>query len=268
VLGSPIAHSLSPVLHSAAYAELNLPWRYDAIECDEERLPRFLNTLDSSWVGLSLTMPLKRAVLPLLDDVSELATAVGGANTVVLHGGRRRGENTDVAGIVGALREAGVAGVASVVILGGGATACAVVAALPELAARQAALVVRNPARTSEVRATADRLGIDVEVHPLDDLDSLLPADLVISTLPSGTADPYAHLIGSRAGTVFDVVYEPWPTKLAAAAQAAGLPVVSGFDLLLHQAVPQIELMTMRSPAPLEAMRAAGERELLDRGSS
>lgn len=267
MLGSPIKHSLSPVLHTAAYAELNLPWRYDAIECDEERLPGFFDRLDSAWVGLSLTMPLKRAVLPLLDEVSELATAVGGANTVVLHGGARRGENTDVAGFVGALRDAEVTSVDSVVILGGGATACAVVAALPELATDRATLVVRNPARTSEVRATAERLGIRLAVHGLDELESLLPADLVISTLPSGTADPYADLIGSRAATVFDVVYDPWPTNLAAAAQAAGVQVVSGFDLLLHQAVPQVELMSHRFPAPLEAMRAAGEKELLRRRS-
>jgi hypothetical protein len=100
VLGRPIAHSLSPPLHRAAYEALGLDWTYDAVECGEDDLPALLDGLDASWAGLSLTMPLKQAVLPLLDEVSDLARDVAAANTVVLREGRRAGSNTDVHGIV------------------------------------------------------------------------------------------------------------------------------------------------------------------------
>src|SRR4051794_12969885 len=96
VLGSPIAHSLSPALHRAAYIELGLDWTYDAIECDEAALPAFVQSLDASWVGLSLTMPLKRAVLPLLAEMSETVRLTGAANTVLFRDGRTVGDNTDV----------------------------------------------------------------------------------------------------------------------------------------------------------------------------
>jgi hypothetical protein len=105
VLGRPIAHSLSPSLHRAAYAALGLDWRYDAVDVGEPELPGFLDALGSEWAGLSLTMPLKTAVLPLLDEVSALARDVAAANTVLLRDGRRHGDNTDVPGIVAALAE-------------------------------------------------------------------------------------------------------------------------------------------------------------------
>lgn len=273
VLGSPVAHSLSPVLHRAAYAALGLDWTYEAIECDEARLPALLEELDDAWAGLSLTMPLKRAVLPLLDEVSETAVAVGGANTVVFDGGRRRGENTDVAGMVDALREAGVSGVTSAVVLGAGATACSALAALRELGSTEVVVVARSPARATGLRAAADRLGASVRVHGWDELPALLAVDILVSTVPSGVADHLADTVlgtgpgreGDGPDAVFDVVYDPWPTRLAAAASAAGRRVVGGFDLLLHQAAHQVELMTGRSPAPIAAMRAAGERTLAER---
>ena len=119
VLGSPIEHSLSPVLHTAAYAALGLTdWTYSAIECDEARLPALIASCGRPWAGLSLTMPLKRAVLPLLDRTEPLAAEVGGANTVVFAGGERHGYNTDVPGMVAALAEAGVTGPSSATILG------------------------------------------------------------------------------------------------------------------------------------------------------
>ena len=92
VLGRPIAHSLSPAMHRAAYARLELDWTYDACEVGEQDLPAFVAGLDDSWRGLSLTMPLKRAVLPLLDEVSPVASQVGAANTVVLERGREAPE--------------------------------------------------------------------------------------------------------------------------------------------------------------------------------
>ena len=268
VLGSPIAHSLSPVLHRTAYQVLGLEgWRYDAIECREEDLPALLDGLGPEWAGLSLTMPLKRAVLPLLDTVSDLAAAVGGANTVVFRDGRRHGDNTDVYGIVQALTEAGVGTPSGATILGGGATAASAIAALRELGLSEVTVVVRSPARAAETLRAAERLGVAVTVRGYDRFDV---GDLLVSTLPPGAADHLADRLAAampEKGALFDVVYAPWPTPLARAVQEAGRTVVGGFAMLLHQAVRQVELMTGRTDVPVEAMRAAGEAELARRSA-
>ncbi len=266
VLGSPIAHSLSPVLHRAAYRELGLTgWSYEAIECDEARLPGLLSSLGPQWAGLSLTMPLKRAVLPLLDAAEPLVEQVGAANTVVFADGSPRGYNTDVPGLVTALTEtaAGVAG-HEVLILGGGATACSALAAVHRIGAAGAVVAVRNEATAGPLLEVAGRLGVQVRLTPFAPWPTSRCWPLLISTVPAGAADLFAGQLrtGSlTAGTVLDVVYHPWPTRLAAAALAAGSAVVSGFELLLHQAAGQVELMTGRM-APVTAMRAAGEAEL------
>ena len=249
VLGRPIAHSLSPVLHRAAYAALGLDWTYDAVEVGAEDLPAFLEQLGADWAGLSLTMPLKQAVLPLLDSCSELAMAVAAANTVVFEAGRRRGHNTDVVGIVVALREAGVTTVESPVVLGGGATARSALAALAELGCRTPVLVVRS--HPAETLAAAARLGVSPTVAPFTP-QLLDGCDLLVSTLPKAAADPVAPHV-RNVPALLDVVYDPWPTALAA---ACGGVVVSGAQMLLHQAAAQVELMTGRS-APLGAMRDA-----------
>lgn len=278
VMGSPIAHSLSPHLHRAAYRELGLTgWRYDAFECDEAALPGLLRELrpwrgeaggegPEAWAGLSLTMPLKRAVLPLLDTVSDLAVAVGGANTVVFEGGAAHGHNTDVYGIERALAEAGVPAPRSATVLGGGATACSALAALRGLGLYEATLVVRDPARAAETAAVAERLGVALAVQTFDKLDAALGVELVVSTLPGGAADAHA---GRLAGVpaLFDVVYAPWPTRAAEAVSAAGGVVIGGFEMLLHQAVRQVELMTGRTDVPVAAMRAAGEAEIRRRAA-
>ncbi|MGW5156553.1 shikimate dehydrogenase [Nonomuraea wenchangensis] len=278
VMGSPIAHSLSPFLHRAAYREMGLAgWSYEAFECDEARLPELLGELtpvrgqgraeEDAWAGLSLTMPLKRAVLPLLDTVSELAVEVGGANTVVFRDGRRHGDNTDVYGIVRALAEAGVRAPRSAVVLGGGATAASTLAALRELGLHAATLLVREPARAGGTAEVAERLGMALAVETLDKLDVFTEADLVVSTLPGGAADAFADRL-ARVPALFDVVYSPWPTRAAAAVAAAGGTVVGGFGMLLHQAVRQVELMTGRTDVPVEAMRAAGEAEIRRRAAA
>jgi len=267
VLGSPIVHSLSPYLHRAAYEGMGLhDWRYEAIECDEAGLPALLAGLEGDWAGLSLTMPLKRAVLPLLDTVSELALQVGGANTVILRDGVRHGDNTDVYGIVQALAEAGVAPPRAATVLGGGATAASALAALRELGLDEATLVVRDPARAEETTRVAERVGMDLSVRTLDKLDTATEVDLVVSTLPSGAADDFA---GTLAGVpaLFDVVYAPWPTRLAAAVAERGGIVVGGFPMLLHQAVRQVEMMTGRADVPVEAMREAGKAEIVRRAA-
>jgi shikimate dehydrogenase len=271
VLGTPIAHSLSPVLHRAAYQALGLTgWSYQAIECDTARLPAVLGECGPQWAGLSLTMPLKRAVLPLLDQIEPLAREVGAANTVVFSGGRRHGHNTDVPGMIAALAEAGVIGASdgvpwqvTLLILGGGATACSALAAARGLGAARVTVAVRDPARAQDLLAAAARLDVAVTLTGFDTPQGGAP-DILISTVPAGAADIYAKRI-ARGDLVprhlLDVVYHPWPTALADAARKAGVRVAGGFELLLHQAAGQVTLMTGK-PAPLAAMRTAGESAL------
>ena len=249
VLGSPIGHSLSPRLHTAAYRALGLDWTYEAVECDALALPGFVATLDPSWAGLSLTMPLKEAVLPLLASVSDLARSVAAANTVLVREDGLHGDNTDVHGIVAALAEAGVTQARRAVVLGGGATARSALAALALLGCLDPVLVVRSS--PDATLAAAARLGSTPSVSAWDPavLDG---CDLLVSTLPSGAADRVApHVRGVPA--LLDVVYDPWPTPLAAACDGV---VVPGAAMLLHQAAAQVALMTGLS-APLEQMRAA-----------
>ncbi|MGW4779879.1 shikimate dehydrogenase [Streptomyces filamentosus] len=264
VLGSPIAHSLSPVLHRAAYAELGLDdWSYERFEIDEEALPGFVAGLDGSWAGLSLTMPLKRAIIPLLDEVSETAAAVEAVNTVVFReDGRRVGDNTDIPGMIAALRERGVEEVESAAILGAGATASSALAALARVCTGRVTAYVRSEARAAEMRGWGDRLGVDVRVAAWDDAAEALTEPLVIATTPAGTTDALANAVPDRPGTLFDVLYDPWPTALAAAWSDHGGRVIGGLDLLVHQAVLQVEQMTGVPKAPLVAMRAAGETAL------
>ena len=265
VLGSPIAHSLSPALHRAAYRELGLAgWRYDAIECDERGLPALLDSLGPDWAGLSLTMPLKRAVLPLLDYTEPLAAEVGAANTVVFARGHRRGFNTDVGGIVTALSEAGVTADGNVVVLGSGATACSALAALRQVGAADIAVAVRAPGRAEPLLAVASRLGVHVELIGLGPELASRPWRLLVSTIPAaGAALAAAQLSAGdlTAAAVLDVGYDPWPTPLAAAAAKAGSSVISGYEMLVHQAAGQVELMTGQE-APVGVMHAAGLAEL------
>ncbi|MEU9296385.1 shikimate dehydrogenase [Streptomyces sp. NPDC048266] len=267
VLGSPIAHSLSPVLHRAAYAELGLDdWSYDRFEVDEAGLPGFVGELDDSWAGLSLTMPLKRAIIPLLDEVSDTAASVEAVNTVVLReDGRRVGDNTDIPGMIAALGERNVEKVESAAILGAGATASSALAALARICAGPVTAYVRSEARAEEMRGWGERLGVDVRTAAWDDAAEAFTAPLVVATTPAGTTNALATAVPDTVGTLFDVLYDPWPTALAAAWSDRGGKVVGGLDLLVHQAVLQVEQMTGVPRAPLAAMRAAGERALAAR---
>jgi shikimate dehydrogenase len=268
VLGSPIAHSLSPVLHRAAYAALGLDWAYDAIECDEAGLPALLAGLGPEFAGLSLTMPLKATVLPLLDSVTPLAVAVEAANTVVLRDGHRHGDNTDVAGMVRALSDAGVEPGERPVVLGAGGTARSALAALGDLGAREVTVVVRDTARARSLQAAGERVQVDVRLAAWPGAAAVREASLLVSTVPAGAADGVAGVAPDGGWwpdlPLFDVLYHPWPTRLAAAAQEAGAPVVGGLDLLVAQAVLQVELMTGRRP-PVEPLAAAGRAALAAR---
>lgn len=269
VLGHPIAHSLSPVLHTAAYRALGLDgWCYTAADVTEDELVRFLAGLDAGWAGVSLTMPLKRAVLPLVDHVEPLAEAVGAVNTVLVQPERSGcslvGANTDVHGIVAALREplAGRAP-ASGAVLGGGATAAASLAALAELGVTGAAVYVRSLGRSGALVRAAHRMGVTPRFRAFDRAAvEIGGADVVVSTLPAYAADPSAAaLAGPVAGVLLDVVYDPRPTALAEAWARAGGVVVGGHRMLLHQAAEQVRLMT-GLPAPLAAMEHALDEAL------
>ena len=264
VLGSPIAHSLSPLLHRAAYRALGLgEWRYAAHEVTEETFLPFVAGLDETWRGLSLTMPLKEVAFDVAAEVSPTALATGAVNTLVR---RETGEwdahNTDVHGVVAAL--AAVPHAQSATVLGSGATARSVVAALAQLGVRRVRLAVRSAARPATLRLAAD-LGVAVEAVPLagwadaaDRPGEGGEAALVVSTLPTGAGSAAARALAGRrlSGTLLDVVYADWPTPLAQAASEAGLHVVSGLDMLVHQAGEQVRLMTGHE-APIEAMFAA-----------
>lgn len=267
VLGSPIAHSLSPVLHAAAYAELGLGWTYEAFEVAEDGLAEFLAGLGPEWVGLSLTMPLKREALAVAGSVSETARLVHGANTLVRdESGSWAADNTDVDGLVGALREAGAGiGGGEAGILGAGATGESALLSLARLDARLVRVAARRPgAAAAELQPLARELGVDLEVVPWVAAPEVLRCPVVVSSVPKGVTDALVDAVPGRPGLLFDVVYDPWPTPLATAWSQRGGAVLGGLDLLVHQAVLQVELMTGHRPA-VATLRTAGLAALSER---
>lgn len=258
VLGSPIAHSLSPALHTAAYAAAGLTqWSYVAIEVAEADLGSVVAGLDDSWRGLSLTMPLKEAAFALATEVSPVARAAHAINTLVRRDdGGWDGDNTDVHGIVAAL--GGVEHGGRARILGAGATARSAVLALRELGVDRLDVAARRADAAESLVGLARRQGVQARAVPLGEWAFAAPP-LVVSTVPVGAGPALADLLTPAQGrglTLFDVVYAPWPSPLAAAVLDAGGSVVSGLEMLIHQAARQVELFTRR-PADLVAMRAA-----------
>jgi shikimate dehydrogenase len=261
VVGSPIEHSLSPVLHRAAYAHLGLNWTYDRVEVGEHELASFVRGLDESWRGLSLTMPLKVAVLDL-GQVDQLARLAGAGNTLVLEGGERWVYNTDVGGLIWAVRQQAAAPLPKVAILGTGATARSAMIAAKELGAQLVTVVARTPARAEMLMPLSTQLGVPLEVRPWS--SSVPDADLVVSTVVAGATDDIAQDVAASAPLIVDIVYDPWPTSLAMAAERAGCTLVTGLDLLIGQALLQIELMTGGTVAA-DVLYAALESERLHR---
>lgn len=261
VLGSPISHSLSPILHRAAYRELGLPWTYEAIELQCGGLADFVLTRDESWAGLSLTMPLKVTALEVVDCLDPLAELTRSVNTIVFGPNGRAGYNTDVYGITAALRERSESALAvadAAAVIGAGATAGSALAALAELGIRRVTVAARRPERAGGLEGLADALGIKLAVLPWPQAADCLGASLVISTVPRGIADELAEHLPKRPGLLLDVVYAPWPTKLAAAWYSAGGTVVGGLSMLVWQAAEQVRLMTGRE-APFAAMQRAAD---------
>jgi shikimate dehydrogenase len=262
VLGDPITHTLSPALHRGGYAAVGLDWTYDAHRVPPGGLSEFVRGLDASWRGLSLTMPLKREAMELADEVSPVARLAGAANTLLVVDGALHADNTDVPGAVAALRARYGGPVTAATILGGGATAAATALALCELGARSITLLVRTPARAAETLAAIDRHAARPAVAVGSLADDPAVGEVVVSTVPSAAQSPDLVARCSSVPVVFEVVYDPWPTPLAAS--AGDRVLVSGLDLLLHQAVLQFEMFTGLG-APVEAMRAAGEAALARR---
>lgn len=286
VLGHPISHSKSPALHRAAYAHLGVRLAYSAIDVTEAGLPAFMAGVrqeilqGAGWRGLSVTMPLKTAMLAEVDEVRGVARALGVINTVAFEAvtsdagpGRAPvrlvGYNTDVAGIVNALRYAGADSAPAAAVLGGGGTAAASIAALKELGAAGADVYVRDVTRAAEARAASAAVGLPVRVLPIAGAaTAVAAADVVISTLPPRAADTLAadlaHVFAgesspetarNRPGVLLDVAYDPWPSRIAAAWQNAGGTVVPGLEMLIYQAVEQVRHFAgLGGPVPAEVI--------------
>ena len=265
VLGKPVAHSLSPTLHNAAYHALGLSHEYSAIEVVESELVEFVTNLDSTWLGLSLTMPLKEVAFSITQTCDDLAVKSGAINTLIFANGIH-GYNTDVLGIVDAVTENGLINIDTMTIFGSGATARSALLAASNLGAKSVDVVARNVSDSAKLHDLALSLNMDLRVCAVTQ-SNWLQADLVINTTPVGVLDEIAKEVFKPKGLLLDVVYDPWPTQLAACWSTNGGNVLSGLTMLLHQAGHQITLMTGQ-PAPLTEMRAALNLELLDRGLS
>ncbi|MEY9850840.1 shikimate dehydrogenase [Leifsonia sp. EB41] len=267
VLGSPIGHSKSPALHRAAYTALGLDWSYDQLDVSEAGLSAFLDGLGEEWRGLSLTMPLKQSVIPLLTETDRVAEQTGVANTVLLDGDDISGFNTDVAGIVRALSAAGLDEAHYVHVLGGGATAASALVAAAELGAERVDVHVRDLQKSVWLEPLAHQLGLRIRIRSFAQADrSLDVPQLVISTLPGGASTEAIYTDSTRrAAVLLDVAYDPWPSVLASAWQAVGGRVVSGLAMLAQQALLQVRIFLsgdVLQPLPdeegvLEAMLAA-----------
>ena len=264
VIGKPIAHSRSPQLHLAAYAALGLhQWSYERLECDAAGVPALVRSRGADWVGLSVTRPAKVAALQLADVRTPRSVTVGAANTLVRTARGWLADCTDVDGVLGALGVDGLDGLngldgARAVVLGAGGTARAAVVGLAAAGVDSVALVVRDEARAGATVACAETVGVRATLVPFEAAAvdrACRGAAVAISTVPSAAVQP---LIGCVATVpaVLDVIYDPWPTPLGTAVQAAGGRLASGLDMLLHQAFGQVELFT-GLPAPRAAMAAA-----------
>ncbi|OCB28146.1 shikimate dehydrogenase [Mycobacterium malmoense] len=258
VLGKPIAHSKSPQLHLAAYRALGLlDWTYERIECDAERLPAVVGGFGPEWVGVSVTMPGKFAALRFADERTERAERVGSANTLVRTPAGWRADNTDIDGVSGALASTGGAA-GPALVCGSGGTAPAAVLGLAQLGVAAIAVVARNPDKAARLVDLGAGAGVPTRFVHLDGDDlagAVAEAEVLVSTIPADVAARYADTLAAIP-VLLDAVYDPWPTPLAAAVAAAGGRVISGLQMLLHQAFTQVELFT-GLPAPREAMAAA-----------
>ncbi|THG35315.1 shikimate dehydrogenase [Glaciibacter flavus] len=270
VLGSPIDHSRSPQLHRAAYDVLGLDWDYGRHRVDSSELDGFIAGLDDDWRGLSLTMPLKTRAFELAGstggELDRRARVTGAVNTLAWdRAGGLLGFNTDVAGLVHALADEGVARATHVTVLGGGATAASAIAAAAELGAEEVQLLLRDPARGEALAGLAASVGLRLRTVAFDGAE-IVESTLVVSTLPGGARPPIDLPESLRAAALlFDVSYDPWPSAVAQQWALVGGRAVGGTGMLVHQALLQVRVFVGGDPelplpdedAVLAAMRAA-----------
>lgn len=270
VLGSPIEHSLSPVLHRAAYAELGLTdWSYDRFEVGKGELKAFIEQCGPEWRGFSMTMPLKDEALEL-GTVTSTAALTHAANTLIFDSDGIRLHNTDVEGFWRPMvAHFGVdvpeqVPLESAVILGGGATARSAFLALATMGVRRITVAARTASKVRDWAAMFEATGVMPEIVGFDRFSV---SQLLISTVTKGAADDLADRVAATQDMVFDAIYDPWPTELAHASEAYGRTVFNGLDLLAHQAVGQIELMTGRTVSA-DVLLSAGWEALRERGQN
>jgi len=245
----PIAHSLSPVLHNTAYAFLGIDAEYGSREVDSALLAKQVHNLDDSFLGVSLTMPLKEAILPLVPEHRGVVDLVSAANTIVRGPEGLALWNTDPMGVKGALLDSAVTQVTSLLVLGAGATARSVIAGAGDLGVSHVTIASRSHDRAERTLAFAVAAGLRVRWVNLEENPALTPPDLVASTLPSGVSAPAwidEEMVHHAA--LFDVAYSPWPSALATLWAGSGKPIASGLSMLVHQAVIQIRLFLLGTP--------------------
>ena len=237
VLGSPIAHSLSPKIHTKAFELLGIVGEYQAIEVEEKSFPAFFaKNSEEKWNGFSLTMPLKEIVLQASTQVDDRATRINSANTLYRSCDGWAVTSTDYLAFETLLS---VDANSNVAIIGGGGTARAAIGSLNSKL-RSVDVLLRNPARLQAMSTAAP----DIEVNRCEMGTSLDSYDLIIQTTPSGAFDQYATNLNSTTGVLLECLYKPWPTPLASRFADLGGTVISGKELLVEQALFQIELFT------------------------
>lgn len=284
VIGSPISHSLSPALHTAAWHTIGAPdtWEYRTAEVTTDSLASFIANVDEQCLGLSVTMPLKQAIMTHLDVIDPQAQAVGAVNTVIPASGILTGFNTDIHGIITAIRQgrlkaglpmpavltqpsmphqsplhlheaATAASPMKALILGGRASASSAIAALGSIGVTDISIAARRMAGPDSAFMAATRLGVTCQhipwQNPSQVVQAINEADIVISTMPAGVTDEIAqHVQPKETSTLLDIVYSPWHTPLVERWHKHGGHTVHGTDMLLHQAAMQVRLMSGKDP--------------------
>ncbi|HEX6559292.1 MAG TPA: shikimate dehydrogenase [Longimicrobiales bacterium] len=260
ILGDPIAHSRSPLIHNAALRATGIDAVYVALRCSGDALPGAMGALAHADGGGNVTLPHKGAAADIVDRASSRVRATHACNTFWLKAGRVHGDNTDVIGFSTALKSLieDVRGTRALVI-GAGGGARAVLHALLEDGCSGVTVLGRNRRRASEIAEVAGRRHRRVAFITNDRLLSEEGFDLVVNATPLGmrAADSFPLRLGRLGGltAVFDIVYKPGGTRWVNYARALGIPAVDGSEMLIHQAAAAFELW-FDAPAPLDAMRA------------
>jgi shikimate dehydrogenase len=270
VLGSPIVHSKSPVIHQAAYRVLSEDWAYSRFEVAKGGLKRFIENDGIVYDGFSVTMPLKENAFQFATTHDICSELTGAANTLVKIDSIWNAFNTDIFGIVQAISLNSSSIITSALILGSGATAKSALVALAQISPNaEVKIWARNKAAREGLIDFGKSIGLNISLARFIRV-AIKKTDLTISTLPGGATDDLATKLAKRKalkprGLLLDVAYDPWPSKLATFWTTRSQPVVSGLEMLLWQAVAQIRIFKFgnaNQPLPneiavVQAMRNA-----------